>query len=92
MPGDTFNLQMHALLVYPTDAAASRAFGSSVNRPDPQNMHSQYPADFELYCLGSYDSETGVIYPESKSTIGPDVVNMPRFVVRGDSLAQSQAE
>lgn len=31
---------------------------------DPQSMVSKYPEDYDLYYLGTYDDQTGVIKPE----------------------------
>lgn len=35
-----------------------------VNGDDQGNLISQYPEDFNLYRLGSFDQETGVITPK----------------------------
>lgn len=38
---------------------AARSFGQIVNDSRPDNLLHQSPADFTLYCLGSFDEQTG---------------------------------
>lgn len=49
------------------DAAAMRNFSFALHRDDL--LFSSAPGDYDLYCLGTYDSETGVIMP-----IDPQIV------------------
>lgn len=44
-----------------TQAEAERDFLTLSN--DPKSILSQYPEDFDLYYLGMYDDQTGVISP-----------------------------
>lgn len=39
---------------------AIRSVADEINRKDPQNLLSTHPQDFELYELGTYDTDTGV--------------------------------
>jgi len=40
---------------------AVRLFRTEINRADPGNMLYLYPDQFDLYCLGHFDEETGEI-------------------------------
>lgn len=43
-----------------TDASAIRVFSDAVNDgSNPQNQWYKHPEDFSLYCLGSFDDESG---------------------------------
>lgn len=46
-----------------TDKAAEREFGDAVN--NPKSVFSQHPEDFLLYRLGSFDTVSGLLQPES---------------------------
>jgi len=48
-------------MAMPTDAHAVRSFTQEVNRTDTANMLNQYPEDFAIYHVGTFDSETGCI-------------------------------
>lgn len=48
----------------PTDAAAIRLFRLEINRADTTNLLYNYPEDFELYRLGSFNLDAGEIRPE----------------------------
>lgn len=39
--------------------AAIRSFSDEINRAAPENMLYQHPGDFDLYELGTYDTDTG---------------------------------
>lgn len=59
-----------------TDAHALRIFRTEVNRASDQNLIYLYPEDFELFRLGTFESETGKIEPENERLIsGPKVKN-----------------
>lgn len=45
----------------PAAAVAIRSFRAEVNRASSDNQLYQHPEDFELYELGSFDQDTGVI-------------------------------
>lgn len=47
----------------PTDAAAKRAFGDTVN--DPSTNISRHPADYVLYCVGTFNDAGGALEPIS---------------------------
>lgn len=38
---------------------AVRSFTSECNRVAPDNLLNRHPADFKLYCLGTFDDSTG---------------------------------
>lgn len=42
-----------------TDAAA-----------DPSTLFSKHPSDFVLYCVGTYDEDTGEVAPTKLSNLG----------------------
>lgn len=45
------------------EGAAMRGFDQAVNDSDPNNMINKYPAHFELYLCGEFDTETGALIP-----------------------------
>lgn len=40
---------------------ALRTFADTVNQQDDKNLLNKHPEDFELYHLGEYNTDTGVI-------------------------------
>lgn len=60
-----------------SDAVAMRDFRIAVNASKDSLMHSS-PGDFDLFRLGEFDPETGIIIPE----------NAPVLVVSGFSVAR----
>jgi hypothetical protein len=54
---------------------AIRSFSDEVNRSAPDNQIFQHPDDFDLFELGSYDSNTGVFE-----------THVPTLVVLGKSV------
>ena len=44
-----------------THGEAERNFRTAVN--DPQSTMSKFPEDFDLYYLGTYDDNTGLLEP-----------------------------
>lgn len=44
----------------PTVAAAARSFTDEVNRASEDNVMYRHPDDYELWCLGTFDDESGV--------------------------------
>lgn len=50
-----------------TQGEATRMFMDEVNRPNPDNMLYNHPADFTLYYVGSFDEQTGEVLPEAPS-------------------------
>ncbi|AXH73670.1 MAG: nonstructural protein [Microviridae sp.] len=57
---------------------AMRAFQDEVNKRDGKSAIAQHPEDYELYKIGEYNDQTGVIYPE----------DMPVLVARAKELLQ----
>lgn len=45
----------------PNIPAALRAFGDEVNRDDPSNFLNRHAEDYELFCIGEFHPDTGVI-------------------------------
>lgn len=56
-------------------AVASRGFSEAVNKPSDSPVH-KWPADFELYELGFWDTETG----------RPEPLSDKRLITTGDAL------
>ena len=44
-----------------THGEAERAFAQ--NAAEPKSMINQYPEDYDLYCIGEFDDQTGKIEP-----------------------------
>jgi len=44
------------------DGTAIRSLSQMVNEKEP-NMVNQYPDDYNLFCVGSFDDSTGVLSP-----------------------------
>lgn len=47
----------------PAVGGATRSFSDEVNRVDRDNPMNQHPADYHLYELGTFNTETGEIAP-----------------------------
>lgn len=62
---------------------AIRGFSDTVNNSDPQRQSdmSNHPDDFELYKLGEFDVDTGLL----------TALPAPELLVRGKDLKQQQA-
>lgn len=58
----------------PAVGGAIRSFSDEINRADRENPMHQHPADYHLYELGSFDTETGEILP----------LNQTRLLLRGE--------
>lgn len=58
---DVKALQYHPPFFQSTDAAAVRALRDLVN--DMNTTVGRHPADFKLYCVGTYDDETARFEP-----------------------------
>lgn len=65
-------------MYFQNDAGAVRALGDVVNKPSQDNMYYQHPEHFQLYELGCFDDETGILEP----------LSAPRFVVDCQSLVR----
>lgn len=59
-------------------ASAERNFKTAVNNKDTD--FSRYPEDYQLFELGSFDNETGILSPHS----------VPILVCNASSLVQTQ--
>lgn len=52
------------MFIQPNDEVALRHFGNlmqELKRSGNSALIVNYPDDFDLYCIGTYDSETGVV-------------------------------
>ena len=61
-------------MVDATDGSACRNFARAVNQPN--TVYDFSPKDFDLYLIGNFNDQTGVITP----------VDPPRCVVSAESL------
>lgn len=68
---------LNSLMVMANDDLAKRAYHNTLMDKQP-NMVNMNPQDFELYCLGEYDVQSGII----KSDI--------RFVANSSTLLRPQ--
>lgn len=59
----------------PAIGGATRSFTDEVNRTAPDNPMSQHPADYHLFELGTFDTQTGEIFP---------LPTPPRLLLRGE--------
>lgn len=66
-------------MFFPNKAGAVRALGDAVNKPGGDNQFFQHPEHFQLYELGEFDEDSGVISP----------LPAPEFVVDCQSLVRS---
>lgn len=48
-------------MAMPTDAHAVRSFTQEVNRQDPSNMLNQFPEDFAIYGIATFNTDTGTL-------------------------------
>lgn len=48
-------------LFVPSVGLAIRSFSDEVNRSDPENQMFNHSDDFDLFEIGSYDDNTGII-------------------------------
>lgn len=62
----------------PNTALAVRSFRDEVNRSDTGNMMNQHPEDFELYVIGEYEEDHGVVNAIEKQLLirGKDCVSL----------------
>lgn len=60
-------------------AAAVRALGDAVNKPKEDNQFFQHPEHYQLFELGGFDDESGVI----------GLLPAPEFIVDCSSLVRS---
>lgn len=65
-------------MFFQNNAAAVRALGDAVNRPDKDNNFHQHPEHYQLYRVGDFDDESGSLEPM-----------VPEFIVDCQSLARS---
>lgn len=61
-------------IVQANEGAAKRGFSYMIN--NPQSMTSYAPADFQLFKVAVFDTESGII----------ESVNPPEFVISGESV------
>lgn len=64
-----------AIMLQDNDDVAMRAFGAACK--DPSSTWYQFPSDFSLWCVGTYNMATGEIMPELRK-----VADASQFVVK----------
>lgn len=57
-----------------SDIVAVRGFNHALACADPNSLFYTNPADYSLYVLGTFDTDSGTI----------EVYSAPRFLIRGD--------
>lgn len=68
-------------MFFQNSAAAVRALGDAVNAPPSKdNLFGTHPEHFQLWYVGSFEDETGVLIPHP---------NAPEFVVDCQSLVRT---
>lgn len=50
------------------DDSAIRGVSLMVHRADPNSLIAFQPRDFDLYCIGQYDTNTGFLLPNNDQT------------------------
>jgi hypothetical protein len=60
------------VVVQENNSVAIRSFGETM---ESENQISKYPEDFSLYCLGSFDPQTGLIESDIKQ-----IANATEFI------------
>lgn len=66
-------------MFFPNRAGCVRALGDAVNKPSEESQFFQHPEHFQLYEIGEYDDDVGMITP----------LAAPEFVVDCQSLVRS---
>lgn len=74
---DTKALQYHPPYYQSTDGAAVRMLSDLVNNPD--NNIGRHPADYVLYCCGTFDDNKGAFAPLSPLMHVMDAVSLVRL-------------
>lgn len=65
----------------PAAGAAIRSFSDEVNRVSPENEMNRHPSDYDLYELGQFDDQTGILSSHSS----------PRVLMRGQDCKVSNS-
>ncbi len=73
---ESFNQPM----LHRTLAEAERQFSLHVNEKNPNNFLNQYPEDYDLYKIGSYNEKTGTL----------EKLDSPVHVAKAISLLKKQ--
>lgn len=64
-----------------TRGSAIRAFRDAVNQADANNQFNKHPEDFDLYQIGEYDENTGVVN-------GTQTAEGPIMIARAQDLKE----
>ena len=64
-------------MFFQNSAACVRALGDAVNKPGADNQFNQHPEHYQLYRIGDFDDDTGIITPQ-----------IPEFIVDCQSLVR----
>lgn len=73
----------HAPFFAPSNGVAMRSFRDEVVRKDGSSMMQAHPEDFELYIVGHYEEDTGVLLPLESG---------PTMLLRGKDCAALSAK
>jgi len=60
----------------PTTGVAIRSFTDEVNRNDSENQLHNHPDDYDLYCFGTFDDNTGLF----------DLTTQPELLIQGKQV------
>lgn len=54
------------VVMFPNRQVALRAFSTAVNDKSSQSLLSQYPEDAQIFCVGTFDDESGELIQTSE--------------------------
>lgn len=80
-------LQYHAPFFTHTDGSAVRMFSDVVN--DVNTNIGRHPADFKLYCVGTYSDANGSLEPTLPMEHVIDAIALVHIQAKGDLFTQS---
>ena len=66
------------------DATASRALGGIVN--DKQSMFGQHPADYVVYCVGTFDQSSGQLVGEDTPRYAFSLTQLVQIATAGHTV------
>lgn len=66
-------------MFFPNNAGAVRALGDAVNKPKEDNNFYQHPEHYQLYHIGNFDDEVGIVV----SLPAPEFIVDCQSLVRG---------
>lgn len=63
---DTKAGRFTGVVMFPNRQVARRAFTTAVNDKASQSLLSQYPEDAQIFCVGTFDDESGELVQTSE--------------------------